>query len=244
MKIIGISSVLLLGLTILLAAALAAAQENGSDDSDISRLMVQGEGKVTAAPDRATVVLGVQTQDASASRAASENARLMNQTMSALLDAGIAQSDIQTSGYSLGTVQEDPSYSGASGDERKAPLFEASNTVTVNLNNTSDVGQVLDAAVQAGSNTIQEVSFDLQDPRPQKDQALAMAIQDASHKAAVAAQAAGVKLGRVLEISESYGYVSAASSARGMMYDAATPIQPGRMEVTASVTMTYEISGT
>lgn len=244
MKIIGISSVLLLGLTILLAAALAAAQENGSEDSDISRLMVQGEGKVTAAPDRATVVLGVQTQDASARRAASENARLMNQTISALLDSGIAESDIQTSGYSLGTVQEDPSYSEASGNERKAPLFKASNTVTVNLNNTSDVGRVLDAAVQAGSNTIEEVSFELQDPRPQKDQALAMAIQDASHKATVAAQAAGVKLGRVLEISESYGYVSAASSARGMMYDAATLIQPGRMEVTASVTMTYEISET
>ncbi|HNX39501.1 MAG TPA: SIMPL domain-containing protein [Methanothrix sp.] len=243
MKIIGISSVLL-GLSILLAAALvAAAQDSDGRNSDISKLIVQGEGKVTAAPDRAVVVLGVETEDASAAIAAEDNARLMNQTISALLSAGIAESNIQTSGYSLGTVQEDIFSSDGKADADTAPQFLASNTVTVILNNTSNVGRVLDAAVSAGSNTIHEVSFELQDSRPQKDEALALAIQDAGRKAAVASQAAGVKLGRVLEISESYGYVGGASSARGMMYDAATPIQPGRMEVTSSVTVTYEISG-
>src|SRR5512137_2967049 len=73
------------------------------------------------------------------------------------------------------------------------------------------VGKVLDAAVSAGSNTIQEVSFDLKDAQPQKDLALTLAIEDASRKAEVAAKAAGVKLGRVLEVSEGYGYVAAKS---------------------------------
>jgi len=240
MRIIGISSVLL-GLTVLLATAFVVSAEDGSN-SDISRLIMQGEGIVTAAPDRVVVVLGVETQDASAARAAAENAQLMNRTISALLGAGIAESDIQTSGYSLGTVRED--LSAGDRNTKKAPIFVASNTVTVNLNDTADVGRVLDTAISAGSNTIQDISFDIQDPGPQKDQALALAIQDASRKAAVAAKAAGVNLGRILEISESYGYVRAASAAGGVMYDAATtPIQPGRMEVTASVTMTYEISG-
>jgi len=231
MKNIGI---VFLGILLLfLVAASANAVEN-----NVSKLIVQGEGKTSAAPDKATVVLGVQTRDASAAVAATENARLMNETITALLAAGITENEIQTSGYTLGTEPQDVSV--MTGEKQKAPVFLASNTVTVNLNNTADVGRVLDAAVSAGSNSIQEVSFDLQNPGPQRDQALTLAIQDARRKAEIAAKAAGVKLGRVLEISEGYGYVAAAS--RSAAFDVATPILPGKMEITASVTVTYEIS--
>ena len=67
-----------------------------------------------------------------------------------------------------------------------------------------------------------------------------MAIEDASRKAEVAAEAAGLNQGQVLEISEGYGYVAAKS--QSAVFDGATPIQPGQIEITASVTMTYEIS--
>ena len=232
MKIIRI--VFLAIMLLLLVAPFAIAVEN-----NMSKLIVQGEGKASAAPDKATVVLGVQTRDASAAIAAAENARLMNETIVALLAAGIAESEIQTSGYSLGTESQDAPV--MAGEKQKAPEFVASNTVTVNLNNTTDVGRVLDTAVAAGSNSIQEVAFDLKDPQPQKDLALTLAIEDARRKAEIAAKAAGVKLGRVLEISEGYGYVTAASKSANFA-EFATPIQPGRMEITASVTMTYEIS--
>ena len=226
--------IVFLGIMLLfLAAPFAAAVEN-----NMSKLIVQGEGKESAAPNKATIVLGVQTRDASATIAAAENARLMNETITALLAAGIAESEIQTSGYTLGTEPQDVPVT--SGEKQKAPVFLSSNTVTVNLNNTADVGRVLDAAVSAGSNSIQEVTFDLQNPGPQRDQALTMAILDAQRKAMVAAKAAKVKLGRVLEISEGYGYVAAAS--RSAAFDVATPILPGKMEITASVTVTYEIS--
>jgi len=184
------------------------------------------------------VVLGVETRDSSAAIAASENAQLMNETIAALLAAGIAENEIQTSSYSLRTASQDEPV--LAGTRQKAPEFLASNLVTVNLNNTTDVGRVLDAAVSAGSNTIQEVSFDLKDAQPQQDLALTLAIEDASRKAEVAAEAASVNLGRVLEISEGYGYVAAKS--QSAVFDIATPIQPGQMEITASVTMTYEIS--
>jgi uncharacterized protein YggE len=226
--------IVFLGILLLfLVAASANAVEN-----NVSKLIVQGEGKTSAAPDKATIVLGVQTRDASAAIAAAENARQMNETITALLAAGIAESGIQTSSYTLGTEPLDAPV--IAGEKQKAPVFLASNTVTVNLNNTTDVGRVLDAAVSAGSNSIQEVTFDLQNPGPQRDQALTMAILDAQRKAEVAAKAAGVKLGRVLEISEGYGYVAAAS--RSAAFDVATPILPGKMEITASVTVTYEIS--
>ncbi len=231
MKKIGI---IFLGIMLLfLVAPPAFAAEN-----NMSKLIVQGEGKTSASPDKATIVLGVQTRNASATDAAAENARLMNKTINALQAAGIAENEIQTSGYSLGTEPQDTPVT--SKEMQQAPQFLSSNTITVNLNNTSDVGRVLDAAVTAGSNSIQEVAFDIKDPKPQKDQALTLAIEDAQRKAAIAAQAAGMKLGRVLEISEGYGYVGAAS--RSAAFDAATPIMPGKMEITASVTLTYEIS--
>jgi hypothetical protein len=213
----------------------ASAAEN-----NVSKLIVQGEGKLNAAPDVATVVLGVETQNASASGAAAQNAKLINETISALIAAGIAEKDIQTSSYSLTTApEEEPK---TAGTKPKVPTFIASNLVTVKLNDTEKVGQVLDAAVSAGSNSIQSVSFDIRNPQPEKDGALTLAIEDARRKAAVAAKAAGVKLGRVLEISEGYGYVSAASPKNAAFSSIATPIQPGEMEVTASVTVTYEVS--
>lgn len=229
-------NLMMLGLLLLLAAMLpASAAEN-----NVSKLIVQGEGKLNAAPDVATVVLGVETQNASASGAAAQNAKLMNETISALIAAGIAEKDIQTSSYSLTTAPEEEQKT--AGTKPKAPTFIASNLVTVKLNDTEKVGQVLDAAVSAGSNSIQSVSFDIRNPQPEKDGALTLAIEDAKRKAVVAAKAAGVKLGRVLEISEGYGYVSAASPKNAAFSSIATPIQPGEMEVTASVTVTYEVS--
>jgi uncharacterized protein YggE len=223
------------GFVLLLAAVLPSS---AVDSGNVSKLIVQGDGKANAAPDMATIVLGVETHNASAAGAAAENARLMNSTVAALLKAGIKEKDIQTSTYSLTTQQEVPT---AAGEKPKPPEFVATNQVTVQLNDTSGVGKVLDAAVSAGSNSIQSISFGLRDPSPERDIALTMAIGDAKRKAMVAAAAAGVKLGRVLEVSENYGFVSPAAS-RAVAFNVATPIQPGEMEVSASVTLTYEIS--
>ena len=229
-----ISKFILTGLVLLAASSLALAA-----DVNVSKLIVQGEGKASAAPDMATIVLGVETRNASASAAAAENAKLMNATVNALRAAGIEDKDIQTSRYSLTTEpQEKPK----EGEKPKAPEFIATNQVTVRLNDTSDVGKILDAAVSAGSNSIQEVSFDLRNPKPQEDQALAHAIEDAGRKAEVAAKAAGMKLGKVLELSEGYGYVAPAAKSAVFADGAVTPIQPGEMVVTSSVTITYEIS--
>lgn len=226
---------MLLAFMLLLAANFPVS----ASEDNVSKLIVQGEGKVSAVPDMATVVLGVEARNASALVAAKENARLMNETISALKTAGIASADIQTSHYSLKSLpQEEPE---ASGEMQKASEFIATNQVTVRLNNTADVGRVLDAAVAAGSNSIQDVNFDIRNPQPEKDRALTLAIEDARRKAEVAAKAAGVGLGKVLEISEGYGYVAPAAKS-AIQFDIATPVQPGEMEVKASVTLTYEVS--
>jgi hypothetical protein len=221
-------------LLLFLAAPAMAVTENNA-----SKLTVQGEGIVSASPDMATIVLGVETQNASAAGAARENARLMNETINALKASGIRENEIQTSSFSLTTMPQDQPKTES--EKPKAPVFLATNQVTVKLNNTSDVGRVLDAAVSAGSNSIQQVSFDLRDPSPQNDRALTLAIEDASRQADVAANAAGVKLIRILEITEGYGYI-APTAKSALFADALTPIQPGQLDISASVTVTYEIA--
>ena len=226
----------LMGMLLLSLVIPAMAADNGTD---VSKLRADGEGKVKAAPDMATIVLGVETRSTSAAEAAEENAILMNQTINALLDAGINESQMQTSRFSLTTMpQDEPRGADAT---QEPPTFLATNQVTVRLENTADVGWVLDAAVSAGSNSIQEVKFDLKDPTPQNDEAMTIAIKDAQRKAQVAASAAGLELGKILEITVGYGYVMEASRSYSYAMDA-TPIQPGEMEVTASVNLVYEIS--
>ena len=230
------SCIMILGLALLF---LAVPCTTAVTENNASKLTVQGDGKVSASPDMVTIVLGVETQNASAAGAVQENAGLMNATINALLDAGIAEKEIQTSSFSLTTMPQDQPKTAS--EKPKAPVFLATNQVTVKLNNTTDVGRVLDAAVSAGSNSIQQVSFDLRDPSPQNDRAMTLAIENAQRQAEVAANAAGVKLGRILELTEGYGFV-APTAKSALFANVATPIQPGELEVSASVTVIYEIS--
>jgi uncharacterized protein YggE len=229
--------IILLGLLLLLTSVLSAV---AAEDENVSKIIVQGEGKVNAAPDMAIIVLGVETRNLSASDAVAENARLMSSTIAALLDAGVEEKNIQTSQFSLTTRTEDKPFEADEAEERLPPEFIATNRVTVRINNTENIGSVLDAAVAAGSNSIQRISFDLQNPQPEKDQALALAVKDARRKADIIAMAAGVNLSKILEISE--GYASISPRGEVAFAFAPTPIQAGELEITASVTTTYEVT--
>jgi uncharacterized protein YggE len=111
------------------------------------------------------------------------------------------------------------------------------------MNVSDNIGKVLDAATAAGSNTFMGISFDLRDPKPQMDKALAEAVNDSRIKAEIMAKSAGVKLGKILELSEGYGFTSSnAPRAAYSLAAATTPVFPGEMEITASVTVTYEIT--
>ncbi len=228
--------IVLMGMLLVSLAGPAIAADS---ESNLSKLRVEGEGKVNVAPDMATIVLGVESRSTSAAEAVSENAMLMNKTINALLEAGINESQMQTSRFSLTTLLQDDETLTAD-DNEEAPVFLATNQVTVKLEDTDEVGRILDAAVGAGSNSIQEVKFDLKDPTPQNDEAMTIAIKDAQRKAQVAASAAGVELGRILEMTVGYSYVMEASRSYSFAL-AATPIQPGEMEVSASVSLVYEI---
>jgi len=230
---------LLLGTIAILASAPASFAAD--DGCDVSTLTVSGTGEATADADIVTIVLGVQTRDESAAVAVAENGRMMAETIDALKAAGVPEEEIKTSSYSIY-----PTRDWIDGRQSEKVIFEVNNrvTFTLDLADEMDIGAVLDAAVGAGANTVESVAFGLRDPTPVKEEALEEAVVDAMGKALVITEAAGMALGRILSISESGA--SPVPMAESRIYfaadaGAATPIVPGDVKVTATVTLTYEI---
>ncbi len=166
-------------------------------------ISVTGEGRVEAAPDMATVALGVQTDALTAAAAMAENSAKLAAVIDRLKAAGIEPRDIQTSGLSLGPRYD---YSQQDGTPPKLVGYSASNMVTVRVRALDSVGGVLDGVVSGGANTLNGLSFGMADDRPLMDAARKEAVADAAAKAALYAEAAGVKLGRVMSIAEAGGY--------------------------------------
>ncbi len=210
----------------------ATTPENGG------RLEVTGNAVVTAAPDTAQIVLGVETSSISADEAALENAECMASVLEALESLGIDASAISTSGYNI------YSYSDTFGRETAITTYNVHNRITITTNELDQVGKIVDVAVKAGANQVQNVTFDLADKQEMQLQALEAAIKQALAKADVMARSAGQTIGGVVSVNEEYGTYVAQNESLKMMavgydYGAATSINPGEIEVTAQVTMEF-----
>lgn len=203
-------------------------------------LTVSAEGKVEGRPDLATINLGVTTEGQTAQAALQENARRMTALNAALRRAGIAERDIQTSNVSVYPQQQ---YR-----EGQQPLitgYQANNTVTAKVRNINNTGRVIDAAIAAGGNTVNGVSFSYADPDAQLDAARRAAIAEARRRAELYASALNLRVVRVVQVVEGGGYsppMPVPMMARMEAQDAAsTPVSPGQIETTASVSVTFEL---
>lgn len=206
-------------------------------------ITVTGEGQVEAAPDMATVSLGVTTEGDTASAALGTNSEAVAAVIARLKAEAIEDRDIQTSGLSLGPRYD---YGGSNGGQPKITGYFAMNIVTVRVRDVAAVGGVLDGVVSEGANTLNGLSFGLEEDAAALDEARRRAVADAAHKAALYAEAAGVKLGRVLSISEPVGIqprgpvmMAEASFAKGA---ADVPVATGEVNLGASVSIVYEIA--
>lgn len=233
--------VLLLGM--LLSWNPVLAQESGSPATGLT---VQGEAEVRATPDVATVQLGVTRRNKEASDAQNEANGVIDQIVNALADLQIPRNDIQTSELSLRPLYQEPSPRGQarSLDDLQIMGYDATYTVTVRVTDLDQVGPVVDAALEAGANRLQNIYFDLDDELPARKEALKLAVAEAREKAEVMAEAAGVELVRIRRMDESNVSVQPVMMARTMAMaeaDTATPVLPGQVTITASVILTYEI---
>jgi len=202
-------------------------------------LTVNADGSSEARPDMAIVNLGVTTEGQTAAAALAENARRMTALTAALRRAGIAERDIQTSNVSVY-----PQQVYGEGQAPRITGYQANNSVTVKVRRIDNTGRVIDAAVGAGGNTVNGVSFTHADPDAQLDVARRDAIAEARRRAELYANALGMRVNRIVSVSEGGGYAPPVPVAleRFQAQDAAaTPISPGEIETRVSVNVMFEL---
>ncbi len=226
----------LLGLALALPAVGAQAQESPSPRT----LVVSGQGEVRAVPDTAMISAGVTTQGETAAAALSENTRRMNAVFAALRRMGIPDRSIQTSNFSVQPQYPQFNPNGAQ-EPRRIIGYEVSNQVNVNLEDIAKLGQVLDLLVSSGANNLSGINFSVREPSALLDAARKDAVSDATEKAKVYAEAAGVMLGPILSITESGG-IQARPLAMPLFRAAeSVPIATGETTISATVNITWEI---
>lgn len=206
-------------------------------------ISLQGEGTASAAPDIAILTSGVVTEDKEAGAALKANTEAMTKVIATFRDAGIEERDIATSNFSVQPRYVYPQRNDGSQEAPRITGYEVRNNVTVKVRDLSKLGGVLDAAVSGGSNMVENLALEVAEPDALLDEARKKAVEDARRKAELYAQAAGVKLGRVMAISESGALPPPRPYAmRAEMAKAAdVPIAGGEQEMQINVTMTWEI---
>lgn len=208
---------------------------------EAGRIEVSGAATVEAAPDMATVRIGVGHQAKTAAQAMDLTSEAMSAMLTRLTDLGFEARDLQTSGLSLGPIWSNRS---SSSDGPEQVGFEASNQLAVRVRDMDRLGEVLDVLIREdGANRLNGISFDVQDRAPLLDQAREMAVAEARRKAELYAGAAGVDLGALIRLSDLPGgarpidepVMMEASMAR------AVPVAGGEVSVSANVTMIFAI---
>jgi len=239
-------------LALLPLAALAAAPASAQDrpappPPPVPALTVSADGEARVSPDEATVRLGVSAQAPTAREAQDQ----VNRTAGAILEAvrrlGIPADHIQTSELNLGPVYGQ----GRPDREPQEPQivgYQASNVVSVVVEQLDKVGPVIDAGLAAGANRLEGVMFGLRDDRKARAEALTRAVEEARLKADALARALRVRLVRILEVAEGgtavtpQPFLKAGRMAMESAAMADTPVSAGQVGVSASVTVRWEIA--
>jgi uncharacterized protein YggE len=193
-----------------------------------------GNGTVSFQPDQVTVSVGVTTQAATAQEAGDTNATQTNAVLAALRSLIGNNGTIRTLGYSLS-----PIYRNNTGGVSTIVGYTANNTVAATIANISMAGRLIDAAIQAGATNVQGLQFSLKDSNPARAQALREATLEAKRNAEAIAGGLGLRLGNV-SVAEQGSTVTPVNS-RVAGTAASTPIEPGNVDVSATVSLEIEL---
>lgn len=231
----------------LLAAAMLAVPAAASAQAAVqvqpiagTRLDISATGEVSRVPDVAIISTGVVTRASTASAAIQQNAQRMERVRAALKRAGIEDRDIQTSTLSL-----NPEYNYQQNQAPKLTGYQASNQVSVRFRDIGETGKILDALVSEGANQISGPNLTIDKPEAALDEARVKAIATGRARADLYARALGMRVVRLLSVSESGGYAVPPPMpmyARAeMAQDASTKIDPGEQKIQVSVAMSFEL---
>lgn len=220
----------------------AEEKENVQVDADEATLTVTGSGIATVTPDKASIAIGVQTADSSSKTAQDKNSKDVNNVIGALLDYGVKEKDISTSSFDLYANYD------YSKDVSELTGYTATTLLTVKNLDVKDVGELLEKAAEAGVNQVNGISFDYTETEAAYDKALDAAMDRAQEKAEKLAAREGCRLGKILSVSEgdsngSAAYTGARAYKESAMADGGMNVMPGESDVTATVTVTYQLAG-
>lgn len=233
MKPIRIAALVVVGAAVVALAGVGRPEPAGGAEEPTAGITVTGIGTVNAVPDEATFSLGVQSEGSTAREALAANSERMRRVIAALKAAGVAKEDIQTQDVSIS-----PSYE----DEGRVSGYTARNSVSARIRDLAKAGAVLDAATNAGANEIYGPMLDRSDREELQAKALRSAVEDARSKAEALADAAGVSLGDVTAIREGFaGGPEPYFATTLAKTDASAPIEPGKQDIQATVTVTFGI---
>jgi uncharacterized protein YggE len=231
------SIAVILVLSAVLSSAMAAPDNTTSTEKLI---YTSTTGEVLAPPDQVEISLAVQTENANAQMAQQNNADLMASTIAALEHAGIPQDKIKTTGYSIYLVYDDT----GSILGQKVKLYRVTNTLLITLTDTSRAGEILDLAVANGVNQVNSISFTLNETQQKtlRSDALKDAMARSRADADTVASASSLTIVGIKEITVSGGYYPVAIADYRLSDETlkvVTPLVPGDVTVTASVSVTY-----
>jgi uncharacterized protein len=236
-----IIAALMLGAALGPAAAIAQAPVTQVQAIGGTRLDVSATGEVTRVPDVAIISAGVVTRSATATAAIQENATRMERVRAALRRAGIADRDIQTSNISL-----NPEYRYGENQPPQLVGYTAQNSVSVRFRDIRNTGRILDALVAQGANQIHGPSLTIDQPEAALDEARTRAIAVGRARADLYARALGMRVVRLLSVSEGGGYAVpppmpgvVMMEARGAAAD--TKIDPGEQKLEVTLSMSFEL---
>jgi len=233
-------AVALLAGAVVLAGALApgvrTAGATGTGDDD-RLITVTGTGELTLEPDLCRLTLGVQNEGSTAAGAEKANNEAVSVVIAKILALGLRRGDIKTVGFNLNPVYD---YGKSPEGDRLTPIgFRCTHRLQVTVRSLEKVGTIIDQAVGAGGNTVDDICYTVEETAALREQALTKAVEQASSKAGAIATAINASVVGIKSIQESgvdFGYYRApvAYEAAGA---GAVPVMPGEVTIRASVTM-------
>jgi len=239
-KIFFLAAILIVGAVLTACGPLTPSTINVQPQPPQRTITVTGTGKVTLTPDIAYISIGVHAQNASAKDAVAENNTQAQAVIDIIKGFDVAAEDIQTTNFSIYPQQQYDNNGKLTGI-----LYMVDNTVYVTVRDLTKLGDLLDATVSAGANTISGITFDVADKTDALSQACLAAVADAKKQADELTGATGVKLGDVQTVSyyDSTPPVTIQYSRAEapMAAGSSVPVQSGSMQVITTVTIVYEI---
>jgi uncharacterized protein YggE len=223
----------------MLFAGRARAQAVGAPAP--AQIVTTGNGEVRLTPDRATILVGVQSRAATAAAASSDNARRQRAILDTLKVLGLASDQLSTMNYN---VAPDIQYS-PNNQPPRVTGYTVTNTVRADVKRLEDVARIIDAALAKGANEISGLQFYSSKADSARRAAMELAVANARADAETLAKAAGGALGPLLELSTSFSVrpMQEVFGAAPMAARVSTPIEPGQQSVTASVSARWIFVG-